>query len=93
MRILNTLPIGHGPIYDKDFQCTGTESSLGRCTVLVRNDSLCGHVDDVGIECQGRYHVTSYHGMEKIVIVLIRLFNSRSFIFMCERKTVVKYMK
>lgn len=53
--VLNTLPVGQGPIKVDDLLCNGTESSLDECLSQPKNESVCSHIDDVGVECQGIY--------------------------------------
>uniref|UniRef100_A0A3Q3W535 SRCR domain-containing protein n=1 Tax=Mola mola TaxID=94237 RepID=A0A3Q3W535_MOLML len=42
---------GRGEIWLRHVQCTGHESSLTRCGVILHNNSYCSHENDAGVKC------------------------------------------
>ncbi|XP_026224724.1 uncharacterized protein si:ch211-150o23.3 [Anabas testudineus] len=44
---------GRGEIWLRHVQCTGHESSLTRCAVVLHSNSHCTHENDAGVKCSG----------------------------------------
>ncbi|XP_035501712.1 uncharacterized protein si:ch211-150o23.3 isoform X2 [Scophthalmus maximus] len=44
---------GRGEILLRHVQCTGHESSLTRCAVVLHSNSYCTHENDAGVKCSG----------------------------------------
>ncbi|XP_062247230.1 uncharacterized protein si:ch211-150o23.3 [Platichthys flesus] len=44
---------GRGAIWLRHVQCTGHESSLTRCAVVLHSNSYCTHENDAGVKCSG----------------------------------------
>ncbi|MBN3326861.1 SCAR5 protein, partial [Atractosteus spatula] len=42
---------GTGTIWLDDLKCTGTESSIFRCTSNGMGVNNCGHSEDAGVQC------------------------------------------
>lgn len=55
IHILTVIPIGRGPIKADALICNGTENNLDECLTEPINDTLCDHVDDIGVECEGTW--------------------------------------
>ena len=49
----NSFGQGSGRIWLNEVDCTGTEDSILQCSYLP--DNFCGHDEDVGVVCGGRY--------------------------------------
>lgn len=45
---------GTGPVWVRNAQCTGEETSLRSCPSMVWQSQTCSHDRDVGIVCRGR---------------------------------------
>ena len=43
---------GGAPIFFKAVQCKGDESQLDQCDRDLTDDIVCGHSEDVGVNCQ-----------------------------------------
>lgn len=48
-----TFGSGTGQIWLKHIQCSGHESSLARCSVVLNSNLQCTHEDDAGVKCSG----------------------------------------
>ena len=48
---------GSGDILLDNVQCSGTEASLFDCHHNGIGIENCGHNEDVGVECQGTFHI------------------------------------
>ncbi|KAM7404593.1 hypothetical protein PAMP_011930 [Pampus punctatissimus] len=44
---------GSGEIWLRHVQCSGHESSLTHCAVILRSNPYCTHENDVGVKCSG----------------------------------------
>lgn len=44
---------GRGEIWLRHVQCTGHETSLTRCAVVLHSNSQCTHANDAGVKCSG----------------------------------------
>ncbi|XP_033485661.1 uncharacterized protein LOC117258682 isoform X2 [Epinephelus lanceolatus] len=44
---------GSGEIWLRHVQCTGHESSLTRCAVVLHSNAYCSHENDAGVKCSG----------------------------------------
>lgn len=44
---------GSGEIWLRHVQCTGHESSLTRCAVVLHSNPHCTHENDAGVKCSG----------------------------------------
>lgn len=44
---------GSGEIWLRHVQCTGHESSLSRCAVVLYSNTYCTHENDAGVKCSG----------------------------------------
>ncbi|XP_003963269.1 uncharacterized protein [Takifugu rubripes] len=44
---------GGGEIWLRHVQCTGHESSLSRCAVVLYSNAYCTHENDAGVKCSG----------------------------------------
>ncbi len=47
----NFFGMGYGPIWLGRFSCSGSESSLVKCSRDTWGDGGCKHVDDAGVVC------------------------------------------
>lgn len=45
--------VGIGEIWLQHVQCTGHESSLADCAVLLHSNIFCTHQNDAGVKCSG----------------------------------------
>ena len=46
---------GEGPIWLDDVSCTGSESELTQCSHRTMGSHNCGHHEDAGIICGGKF--------------------------------------
>lgn len=44
---------GRGEIWLRHIQCSGLESSLTRCAVVLHSNTYCTHKNDAGVKCSG----------------------------------------
>lgn len=49
---------GSGEIWLRHVQCSGHESSLTRCAVVLHSNSYCTHENDAGVKCSGEISLT-----------------------------------
>ncbi|XP_041802614.1 uncharacterized protein si:ch211-150o23.3 isoform X2 [Chelmon rostratus] len=60
---------GRGEIWLRHVQCSGHESSLTRCAVVLHSNSYCTHENDAGVKCSVRFgcsvplghHLSDFH--------------------------------
>ena len=52
--------LASGPIHLDNVHCTGNEAFLVNCTASGFFDHDCTHLEDAGVDCEGRYD--SSHG-------------------------------
>ena len=48
---------GYGPIYLDNVQCTSSETSLFSCSANSIGSHNCGHNEDAGVRCNGKYTI------------------------------------
>ena len=54
---------GSGEIFLRHVQCSGHESSLTRCAVVLHSNPHCPHENDAGVKCSGETPYWLFHGL------------------------------
>lgn len=60
---------GKGEIWLRHVQCTGHESSLTHCAVVLHNYYYCTHENDAGVKCSGKRFCVSFFFLAQIQIL------------------------
>ncbi|XP_005739845.2 T-cell differentiation antigen CD6-like [Pundamilia nyererei] len=59
------FPLGKGPIYLDDLNCTGNEENLWSCPATREGDQDCGHKEDAGVVCSEMRGLRLTGGMDR----------------------------